>query len=137
MHCIVLLVMFHCTPAQAILSSATAGATFYDTYRTQKSYDLCRVMAGCNLGGIEKNPLYRPFQANGRPLAYVSTTFLNVGVESLSDAMHGSRNKWARRFWWAPKVAEIGAAFYGGFTQRRDYNRALELCGRGCAEALR
>jgi hypothetical protein len=120
----------------AALNVGHAAVAFTDVYYTQRSYDLCRVFAGCREGNIEANPLTRPFQRSGRPIAYEST---HVGLtlsSFIGQKMRKSQNRVLKRLWWLPQSALLGASIYGIQSQARDYGAALARCGRGCALAL-
>lgn len=131
-----LILMCQSKPAVA-LNLAHAAVAFGDTYTTQRNYDLCRVLAGCDARKLEDNPLARPFQAHGKPLAYVST-YAGVAASSfVSQKMRGSRNKWLRRLAPWVQVGLTAASGYGITVNVLDFNRALTECGQGCRDALR
>ena len=123
------------TSARA-LTVAHFGVAVADTYSTQRNYDLCRVFAGCNPGRMEANPVAKPFQSVGRPVAYAATYWYSVGTSYLAYRMRTSRN-WTRKIWWIPQVVGIGAHAWAVNRNVGLYYRAIAACGLGCRNALR
>jgi hypothetical protein len=122
-------------PAVA-LNIGHVAVAFTDVHYTQRSYDLCRVFAGCTERRVEANPLTRPFQRSGKGLAFGSS-YLGLSLSAFAaEKMRTSRNPVLKRLWWLPQGILIGASIYGIRSQIRDYNSALAKCGRGCALAL-
>ena len=57
-------------------------------------------------GGVENDPLFRPFAHSGT--LYAAQTAETAGFAWLGWKMHHSGNPYMRRFWWVPQVAQIG-----------------------------
>ena len=132
--CALTLILSCGSRSSAVLNVSHAAVAFGDSYYTQRSYDLCRVLAGCR--DIEANPLTRPFQRAGKPVAYEST-YVGLTLASFAaQRMRASDNPVVKRLWWLPQGVLIGASIYGIHSHIRDYGPALAKCGRGCAVAL-
>jgi hypothetical protein len=132
--CALTLILSCGSRSAAVLNVSHAAVALADTYYTQRSYDLCRVVSECT--DVEANTLTRPFQRSGKPIAYESTL---VGLSLTSFAaqkMRTSRNPVLRRIWWLPQTVLIGASLYGAHSQARYYGPTLANCGAGCALAL-
>lgn len=107
-----LLLMLVCSPSKPanVLTGVHATAAFADTWSTQRTFTACaRYSWHC----WEQNPITRPFQTNGQPLAYTSTYWGSVGAAWVGNKMHRSNNRVIRRLWWVPQVVGIGAHAYG------------------------
>jgi hypothetical protein len=128
--CAVTLILSCSSRSGAALNVAHAAAALTDVYYTQRSYGLCREFGKC--WNIEANRLTRPFQRNGKSLAYPSS-YVGLSLVALAaQRMRTSHNRVLRRIWWLPQSALIGASIYGSYTQVRDYGRAAAECGNGC-----
>ena len=69
--CALTLILSCGSRSTAALNVSHAAVAFADVYYTQRSYSLCRAFPGCR--DVEANPLTRPFQRNGKPIAYQSS----------------------------------------------------------------
>jgi len=114
-----------------------AAASFADTFTTQRGFDVCRVYAGCIPRRLEANPLTRPFQSNGRAIAYTSTAMGVQGLSYLAQRMRTSNNRVLKRIWWLPQAALSGTSGYLAYRNTTRSNAALRMCGMGCVNALR
>jgi hypothetical protein len=132
--CALTLILSCGSKSATVLNVGHAAVALADTYYTQRSYDLCRVMAGCR--DVEANALTRPFQRSGKPIAYQSTLVGLSLTSFVSQKMRTSHNWALKRVWWLPQAVLIGASLYGAQSQARAYGSALASCGRGCALAL-
>jgi hypothetical protein len=117
-----------------VLNVSHAAVAFADTYYTQRSYDLCRVLAGCK--DAEANALTRPFQRSGKAMAYQSTLVGLSLTSFVAQKMRASHNRVLRRMWWLPQSALIGASIYGAHSQAKFYGPTLANCGLECVLAL-
>ena len=132
--CALTLILSCGSKSAAALNVSHAAIAFTDSYYTQRSYSLCREFGRC--WNIEANPLTRPFQRNGKPIAY-EASYAGLSLASFAaQRMRTSHNRVLRRIWWLPQGALIGASIYGAYSQSRDYGAALAKCGTGCTSAF-
>jgi hypothetical protein len=132
--CALTLVLSCGSKPAAMLNVSHAAIAFADTYYTQRSYDLCRVMVGCR--DVEANTLTRPIQREGKPIAF-QATLMGVSLTAFAaQKMRTSRNRMVRRLWWLPQAALIGGSIYGAQSQARYFGPVLARCGTECASAL-
>lgn len=112
-----LILLLSCQPKVAsALTLAHATVAFADTWQTQRAVDRCAQRPGCY--SSERNPLARPFQTNGKPLAYAATTAGVFGTAWLADRMRRSNN-WTRKVWWLPQIGlTVGSAVGIGLTRQ-------------------
>jgi hypothetical protein len=132
--CALTLILSCHSKSAAALNVSHAAVAFADVYYTQRSYSLCRVLAGCT--DIEANPLTRPFQRRGKPFAYASSYVGLSLASSVAQRMRTSHNRILRRIWWLPQSVLLGASIYGAQSQASYYGSTLAKCGAGCALAL-
>ena len=132
--CALTLILSCGSKSAAVLNVSHAAVAFADVYYTQRSYSLCRTLAGCS--DIEANPLTRPFQRRGKPLAYASSYAGLSLSSSVAQRMRTSHNRVLRRIWWLPQSVLLGASIYGAQSQARYYGSTRASCGTGCALAL-
>lgn len=105
-----LTLMLTCQPkAVSALTVAHVAVAFSDTWATQRVFTLARHN---NFKATEDNPLTRPFQSHGKPLAYASTYAGLVGLSWVETKMRTSKS-WTWKIWWAPRVVLIGASAVG------------------------
>jgi hypothetical protein len=132
--CALTLILSCGSKSVAALNASHAAVAFADVYYTQRSYNLCRILAGCK--DIEANPLTRPFQRKGKLIAYDSS-YVGLTLSSfIAQRMRTSHNRVLRRIWWLPQSVFLGASIYGAQSQARYYGSTLARCGTGCALAL-
>ena len=129
--CAMTLILSCGSRSAAALNVSHAAVAFADSYYTQRSFSLCRDHGKC--WNIEADPLTRPFQRNGKAVAYQST-YAGLSLANFAaQRMRTSHNRVFKRIWWLPQSVLIGASLYGAYTQVRDYGSALATCGIGCA----
>jgi hypothetical protein len=132
--CALTLILSCHSRSAAALNASHAAVAFVDVYYTQRSYTLCRSLAGCN--DIEANPLTRPFQQRGKLIAY-NSSYVGLTLSSLiAQRMRTSQNRVLRRIWWLPQSVLLGASIYGAQSQARYYGSTRASCVTGCALAL-
>lgn len=132
--CALTLILSCGSKSAAALNVSHAAVALTDSYYTQRSYSLCRTYGAC--WNIEANPLTRPFQRNGKSIAYQSS-YVGLSLSSwIAQRMRISHNRVLKRIWWLPQSALIGASVYGAYSQTRDYGAALARCGTGCTSAF-
>jgi len=117
--CVLTLILSCGSKPAAALTLAHAGTALADTWSTQRALDR---------GGRELNPLTRPFQTHGQPLAYASTAAGVVGTAWLADRMRRSKN-WTRKIWWLPQAALAGVGGWAIHGNLRETS-AIKLGGQ-------
>jgi hypothetical protein len=105
-------------PASA-LNISHAAIAFTDTYYTQRSYALCPTLGGCRY--VEGNPLTKPFQRNGKAIAFESTYVGLSAAAFVAQKMRTSHSRIFRRLWWLPQSVLLGGSIYGTYSQAKAY----------------
>lgn len=115
-----LTLVFSCSSAHAsLLNVSHAAVALTDTYYTQRSFRRCAAFSNCEY--VERNPLTRPFQRNGKTIAYPST-YVGLSLASImAQRMRTSRNRVLRHIWWLPQSLLLSGSVYGAYSQARAY----------------
>lgn len=122
MVCILTIILTCPNLGVGLLNASHATLAFTDTYTTQRNFMQCREIM-CE--SRETNPLTRPFQSHGKPLAYASTYTGLVGASYLASRMRQSNRKWVRALSWLPQASLSAASVWGINKNLHTYNSAL------------
>ncbi len=86
------------------LMAAGHGAAAFDAYSTR--------LAVSGNYGTETNPLLRPFSHSSA--LYAATQVSPAVMDYIGKRMMVSENRWVRKMWWLPQVAEATASEFAG-----------------------
>lgn len=91
------------------LTAGLAGAELYDGFSTKRFINGC---PNCD----EKDPLARALLGSKPtwPRMVAFGTLEAGGAHFVAQWMRRSRNRWVRKFWWAPEAGLITAHLYQG-----------------------
>lgn len=126
--CILFVILSCGSKQQSTLNAAHLGMALMDTATTQRQAYFYWDGVKRTYTVKEINPITRPFQSHGKPLAYVSTVAGVVGVEALAYRMKQSNNRVIKRLWWVPQVMLVGASSWGTYVNVSRFSREM---GRG------
>lgn len=71
------------------------------------NFDAVTTIQNKAIGGIERDPLARPFVALPNPAYVVAANLFTAGLASLGHRMRRSENGFIRHAWWIPQAAQI------------------------------